>query len=102
MQRLRGPEGLSSLDFGLVWFESLSRLNINPIKNIIFHVGKVDNVRGLALEIGCNFGSLPTDYLGLPLNNNSIRCGMELKKGLVRGSLCGRGLTFLKEEDLHS
>ena len=32
-------------------------------------MGRVDGVERLALELGCNIGSLPTDYLGLPLGS---------------------------------
>ena len=30
-------------------------------------MGRVDDVEGLAFKLGCNIGSLPTEYLGLPL-----------------------------------
>ena len=30
-------------------------------------MGRVDDVERLGFELGCNIGSLPTEYLGLPL-----------------------------------
>ena len=30
-------------------------------------MGRVEGVEGLAFELGCNIGSLPTEYLGMPL-----------------------------------
>ena len=30
-------------------------------------MGRVEDIDGLAFELGCNIGSLPTEYLGLPL-----------------------------------
>ena len=58
---------MASMSCILVWFEALSGLRINLDKSSILHVGKVDNINRLALELGCKVGSLPTDYLGLPL-----------------------------------
>ena len=60
-----GP--MAYLSWILVWFESLSRLRINLDKSSILLVGRVDNIDRLALEPGCKVGSLPTNYLGLPL-----------------------------------
>ena len=51
----------------LAWFEALLCLNINLEKSSLLPVGRVDDVEGLAFEFGCNIGSLPTEYLGLPL-----------------------------------
>ena len=51
----------------LAWFEALSSLNINLKKSSLMSVGRVDDVERLAFELGCNIGSLPTEYLGLPL-----------------------------------
>ena len=51
----------------LAWFEALSGLNINLEKSSLLPVGRVEDVAGLAFELGCKIGSLPTEYLGLPL-----------------------------------
>ena len=51
----------------LAWFEALPGLNINLEKSFLLPVGRVDDVEMLAFELGCNIGSLPTEYLGLPL-----------------------------------
>ena len=49
------------------WFEALSRLRINLDKSSLLPVGRVENEENLALELGCKIGSLPAEYLGLPL-----------------------------------
>ena len=51
----------------LAWFEALSGLKINLEKSSLFPVGRVEDVDGLAFELGCKIGSLPTEYLRLPL-----------------------------------
>ena len=48
----------------LAWFEALSGLKINLEKSLLLLVGRVER---LALELRCSIGSLPTNYLGLPL-----------------------------------
>ena len=50
-----------------MWFEAFFRLRINLSKSVIILVGRVSNVETLAAELGCDVGSLPTTYLGLPL-----------------------------------
>ena len=60
-------EHMTHLCWILAWFEALSGLNINLEKGSLLPVGRVDDVEGLAFELGCNIGSLPTEYLGLPL-----------------------------------
>ena len=51
----------------MAWFEALLGLKINLEKSLLLPMGRVDGVERLALELGCNIGSIPTDYLGLPL-----------------------------------
>ena len=60
-------EQMTHLCWILAWFEALSGLKINLEKSSLLLVGRVDDVEGLAFELGCNIGSLPTEYLGLPL-----------------------------------
>ena len=50
-----------------MWFESISGLRINLDKSEILPVGRVENLKVLALEVGCKVGRLPSSYLGLPL-----------------------------------
>ena len=50
-----------------MWFEAVSGLKINLNKSEILPIGPVANLEGLASELGCKIGSLPTTYLGLPL-----------------------------------
>ena len=45
----------------------MSGLRINLNKSEILPIGSVDNAQELATELGCGIGSLPTSYLGLPL-----------------------------------
>ena len=66
---------LVHLSWILMWFEAFSGLKINLGRSAIFPVGRVENPKILALELGCDVGSLPTTYLGLPLGakHNSQR-----------------------------
>ena len=50
-----------------MWFEAVSGLRINLNKSEIIPIGPVVNVEELASELGCEVGSLPMSYLGLPL-----------------------------------
>ena len=60
-------EQLMYLRWTLMWFEAFSGLRINLLKSVIIPLGRVDNVEELAAELGCEVGSLPSTYLGLPL-----------------------------------
>ena len=51
----------------MAWFEALSGLRINLDKTSLIPVGRVENKDNLAIELGCQIGYLPTEYLGLPL-----------------------------------
>ena len=42
-------------------------MNINLEKSYLLPGDRVDDVGRLAFELGCNIGSLPIEYLGLPL-----------------------------------
>lgn len=48
-------------------FEATSGLRINFSKSNLFPVNDVPNILMLADFFGCNIGTLPTTYLGLPL-----------------------------------
>ncbi|RVW97064.1 hypothetical protein CK203_029994 [Vitis vinifera] len=50
-----------------MWFEACSGLKINLEKSKLIPVGKVHDIEGLAMELGCKMGGLPSCYLGLPL-----------------------------------
>ncbi|RVW83610.1 putative ribonuclease H protein [Vitis vinifera] len=43
------------------------RLRVNLDKSELIPVGRVNNIKDLALELGCKVGGLPSCYLGLPL-----------------------------------
>ncbi|KAL6349758.1 hypothetical protein AAG906_001645 [Vitis piasezkii] len=51
----------------LLWFEAASGLRINLDKSEIIPVGVVEEIEEMAVELGCKVGSLPSQYLGLPL-----------------------------------
>ena len=51
----------------MAWFETLSGLRINLDKSSLLPVGRDENEENLALELGCKIGSLPAEYIGLPL-----------------------------------
>ena len=48
------------------------RINLNKIE--IIPIGRITDVDGLALELGCKVGALPASYMGLPLGalHNSV------------------------------
>ena len=75
-------EQLMYLRWTLMWFEAFSGLKINLNKSEIIPLGRVDNVEGLASELGCGVGCLPTIYLGLPLRalHRVMGFGILLKK----------------------
>ena len=60
-------EHLTHLSWILLWFEAASGLRINLAKSEIIPVGEVVEIEELAVELGCRVGSLPSQYLGLPL-----------------------------------
>ena len=72
---------MSNLNWMLLWFEAIPGLNINLEKSLILLVGNVEDIEGLARELGCQYGILPTTYLGLPLgvrrNSTSVWDGVE-------------------------
>ncbi|RVW63201.1 putative ribonuclease H protein [Vitis vinifera] len=71
-------EHLTHLSWILLWFEAASGLRINLAKSEIIPVGEVDEIEELAVELGCKVGSLPSQYLGLPLGFliGLLLCGM--------------------------
>ena len=58
---------LTYLSWLLMWFEATSGLRINLEKSELIPVRRVENKDDLAWDFGCNLGSLPTTYLGMPL-----------------------------------
>ena len=51
----------------LIWFEAVSSLKINLGKSELVIVGMVHSFGLLLNVLGCNQGTLPMKYLGLPL-----------------------------------
>ena len=58
---------MTYLSWLLMWFEACSGLRINLEKSEMIPVGRVHNIEGLSLELGCKVGGLPSYYLGMPL-----------------------------------
>ncbi|RVX03347.1 Transposon TX1 uncharacterized 149 kDa protein [Vitis vinifera] len=58
---------MTYLSWLLMWFEACSGLRINLEKSEMIPVGRVLNIEGLALELGCKVGGIPSSYLGMPL-----------------------------------
>ena len=58
---------MTYLSWLLMWFEACSGLKINLEKSELILVGRVHDMEGLVLELGCKVGGLPSCYLGLPL-----------------------------------
>jgi hypothetical protein len=53
----------------LTCFELVSGLKVNLAKSILVSVGEVSNIGDLVEVLGCEVGSLPIPYLGLPLGS---------------------------------
>ena len=77
-------EHLTHSNWILFWFEVASGLRINLAKSEIIPIGEVDEVEELAVELGCRVGSLPSQYLGLPLGalSRAISVWDGVEKGL--------------------
>ena len=58
---------MTYLSWILLWFEAFLGLKINLDKRSVLAMGNVDEIEGLAMELGCSTGTLPTTYLSLPL-----------------------------------
>ena len=50
-----------------MWFETCLGLKINLEKSELIPAGKVLNLEEFVKVLGCKVGSLPSTYLGLPL-----------------------------------
>ena len=77
---------MQAIDDLLICFELVSGLKVNLAKSFLVPVGEVSNVGALAKVFGCEVGTLPIPYLGLPL-------GTRFKdkaswNGLVEKSIC--------------
>ena len=60
-------EHITHLSWILFWFEAASGLRINLDKSEIIPIGELEEMEGMAAELGSRVGSVPTVYLGLPL-----------------------------------
>ncbi|RVW59622.1 putative ribonuclease H protein [Vitis vinifera] len=58
---------MTYLSWLLMWFEACLGFRINLEKSEMIPVGRVLNIEGLALELGCKVGGIPSSYLGMPL-----------------------------------
>ena len=77
----------------LVCFELVSGLKVNLAKSVIVPVGDVSNIGAMAEVLGCEVGSLPIPYLGLPLGSRfkDKASGMGWWKSLSAFCPVGRG-----------
>lgn len=73
---LRGSEGTSSkIQNCLTIFSLISGLTINLHKSVVYGMGCDSALAtSIASELGCQVGSLPFKYLGLPLGSRSLSC----------------------------
>lgn len=62
-------EQLAYLGWILVWFEAISSLRINLTKSVILPIGRVVSGDDLVAELDCQLGSIPSEFLGLPLRS---------------------------------
>ena len=92
---------MTNISWLLMWFEACSGLKINLEKSELIPVGRVHDMEGLALELGCKVGGLPSCYLGLPLGApfNSLAVWDGVEERFCKRLLCGRGNIYLKEGD---
>jgi hypothetical protein len=60
---------VQAIDDLLICFELVSGLKVNLAKSILVPVGEVSNVGALGEVLGCEVGTLPIPYLGLPLGS---------------------------------
>jgi hypothetical protein len=51
----------------LICFELVSGVKVNLAKSVLVPVGEVSDFGALAEILGCEVGSLPITYLGMPL-----------------------------------
>ena len=51
----------------LLCFQAVTSLKVNVSKSELVPIGEVNNVHALAEILGCQIGSLPMIYLGMPL-----------------------------------
>ncbi|CAL1355620.1 unnamed protein product [Linum trigynum] len=60
-------EEILNVTAALVCFQSITGLRINLEKSRVFPVGEVDDIERYVEIVGCDWGFLPTLYLGMPL-----------------------------------
>ncbi|RVW65556.1 Argininosuccinate lyase, chloroplastic [Vitis vinifera] len=107
-------EQLAFLSWLLPWFEATSGLCINLNKSEILPVGRVENAKLLAAELGCKVGSLPSTYLGLPLgaSHKSVmvwdgveermwkRLALWKRQFISKGPSCANGVGVLRLKEI--
>ncbi|RVW99041.1 Transposon TX1 uncharacterized 149 kDa protein [Vitis vinifera] len=77
--------------------DNVGGLKINLEKSELIPVGRVNDIEGLALELGCKVGGLPSCYLGLPLGHLSIQWLLRLRlEKIQRDFLWGGGALVQK------
>ena len=61
------PEQLLYIRMVLTCFEAVTSLRVNMNKSEMVPIGKVDGIAELVALLSCHIGSLPLQYLGMPL-----------------------------------
>ena len=61
------PEQLLYMRMVLTCFEAVTGLKVNMNKSEMVPIGEVVRVEDLAVLLSCHVGSLPLQYLGMPL-----------------------------------
>ena len=92
---------LGYLRCNLLLFEAMSRLRVNLSKSSLIPIGEVPNIHLLACFFGCEVCTLPSTYLGLPLEASfkSIAVGILLWRGFKKGLQGGNLKCCLKGEN---
>ncbi|RVW98625.1 hypothetical protein CK203_032114 [Vitis vinifera] len=93
---------LQYLSWTFMWFDAILGLRVNLSKTKAIPVRDDISLETLTLVLGCKIGSLPTSYLGLPLEppTNPRGCGMQWKKDSGKGRLSRKDNTSPKDGGL--
>ena len=85
----------------LLCFHAMTSLKVNALKSVMVPIGKVPNVHVLAKILGCQIGSLPMTYLGMPLgaSHKSPTVWNPILEKIERSWPVGRSCICQKDED---
>ncbi|RVW23984.1 hypothetical protein CK203_092050 [Vitis vinifera] len=97
--RVRGRSGEGFQISHLLFTDDTLKINLE--KSELIPVGRVHDIKGLTLELGCKVDGLPSCYPGLPLGApfNSLVVWDGVESVFAKGFLCGRDSIYLKGGD---